>query len=211
MDFAEDRKMSVNRMIGIGIVILLHVLLIYALVSGLGSSMIDVIKKPLQIEIIAAPPAPPPPPTITPPPPPQLVTPPAPYIPPPLIQVQQAAPPPPVFAITTSVKPAAPTKMAPPAAPSTNVSAVCPNVGSVAGNLQDSFDQIAEDDGLSTAHVVVTFTISPTGVVGGARILSSDASQVNALALQGVQSLRCAGQGQTVQVQVPFKFTSNGD
>lgn len=215
VEFAEDRKMSANQMIGIGIVILLHVLLIYALVSGLATSAIDVIKKPLEIQIISAPPAPPPPATVTPPPPPQLTTPPPPYIPPPIIQVQQT-PPPPVFAVTTSVKPAAPVKMAPAAtapaaasAPSTSVSVVCPNVGSIAGQLQDSFQQIADSDGLNSANVVVGFTISPRGDVTGAHIVSSNAADVDALALQGVQGLKCSGQGQAVQVLAPFSFTTN--
>jgi outer membrane biosynthesis protein TonB len=129
VDFAADRKISVNKMIGIGAVILLHILLIYALVTGLATSVVDIIKKPLQVVIIAPAPPPPPPP-VTPPPPPKLVTPPVPYIPPPLIQVQQP-PPPPVFAVTTTVKPPpAPVRAAPPqpAAPSTNVNVVCPNV-----------------------------------------------------------------------------------
>ncbi len=212
MDFAEDRKMSMNRMIGIGLVVLLHVFLVYALVSGLASSAIDVIKKPLEIKIIQAPPPPPPPPpTIQPPPPPTLTTPPPPYIPPPLIQLQ-TPPPPPVFAVTTTVKPVAPTKMvapAPPAPPSTNVGVVCPNIGSIAGQLEDSFGQIADNDGLSEAHVTVAFSISPSGVISGAHVVSSDSAAVNALALQGVQSLRCNGQGQTVTVLAPFEFTAN--
>jgi protein TonB len=183
------------------------VFLIYALVSGLATSAIDVIKKPLEIKIISAPPAPPPPPTVTPPPPPRLTTPPPPYIPPPLIQVQQT-PPPPVFAVTTSVKPAAPSKMAP-AAPNTSVSAVCPNVGSIAGELQDSFQQIADSDGLTSANVVVGFTISASGAVSGAHIVSSNAADVDGLALQGVRGLRCNGQGQAVEVLAPFRFTTN--
>jgi protein TonB len=209
VDFAEDRKMSLNRVIGIGIVLLLHVLLIYALVSGLATSAIDIIKKPLEIKIISAPPAPPPPPTVTPPPPPQLTTPPPPYIPPPLIQVQQA-PPPPVFAVTTTVKPTVTSKAPPPpAAPNTNVSAVCPNVGSIAGRLQDGFQQIADNDGLSSASVVVGFTISPSGAVSGVHIVSSNAADVDQLAMEGVRGLRCNGQGQDVQVLAPFKFTTN--
>jgi protein TonB len=200
--------MSANRMIGIGIVLLLHVLLIYALVTGLATSAIDIIKKPLEIKIISAPPAPPPPPTVTPPPPPKLTTPPPPYIPPPLIQVQQT-PPPPVFAVTTSVKPAAPSQMAPAAAPSTSVGVVCPNVGSIAGQLEDSFQQIADNDGLTSARVVVQFTLSATGQVSNAHIISSNAADVDALALQGVQSLRCNGQGQPVELTAPFSFKTN--
>ncbi len=216
MDFAEDRKMSLNRMIGIGLVILLHVLLVYALVSGLATSAIDVIKKPLEIKIIQAAPTPPPPAQVTPPPPPQLTTPPPPYIPPPIIQIQQPTPPPPVFAVTTSVKPApAPARVAAPVAaptapaPSTAVTVVCPNVGAVAGDLSGSFQDIANSDGIDSATVVVQFSIGPGGQVSGARIVSSTSADVDALALQGIGELKCIGQGQTVEVRAPFSFSTN--
>jgi protein TonB len=214
VDFAEDRKMSLNRMIGIGLVILLHIMLVYALVSGLATSAIDVIKKPLEIKIIQAAATPPPPPQVTPPPPPQLTTPPPPYIPPPIIQVQQPTPPPPVFAVTTTVRPPpAPTAPAPAPvaapAPSTSVSVVCPNVGTIAGDLSNSFQDIANSDGIDSASVVVEFTISPSGQISDARIVSSNAADVDSLALQGVQQLKCIGQGQTVEVRAPFSFSTN--
>jgi protein TonB len=212
MDFTEDSKMSVNRMIGIGLVILLHVLLVYVLVSGLATSAIDVIKKPLEIKIIQAAAPPPPPPVMTPPPP-KLTIPPPPYIPPPLIQVQQPTPPPPVFAVTTTAKPpppapmhAAPAPAAP--APSSSVTAVCPNVGSIAGQLQDGFQDIANNDGIDSATVVVGFTVSADGVISGAHIVSSSAADVDGLALQGVQGLRCEGQGQAIEILAPFKFST---
>ncbi len=213
MDFADDRKMSLNTMIGIAIVILLHVILVYALVSGLATSAIDVIKKPLEIKIIqAAAPPPPPPPAMTPPPP-KLTIPPPPYIPPPIIQVQQPTPPPPVFAVTTSVKPPPPAQMAPappaPAAPSTDVGVVCPNIGSIAGRLADSFQDIADNDSIDSASVVVEFSIGPGGQVSGAHVVSSTFPGVNELALEGVAQLRCNGQGQTVEVRAPFSFRTN--
>jgi protein TonB len=213
VDFAEDRKMSTNTMVGIAIVILLHVFLVYALVTGLATSVVDVIKKPLEIKIIQAPLVPPPPPPVNTPPPPKLTTPPPPYIPPPVIQIQQPTPPPPVIAVTTSVKPPAPVQMAAPpapaAAPSTNVGVVCPNVGAVAGQLSDSFQDIATADGIDSASVVVQFTISPGGDISGARIVSSTVPDVDSLALQGVRALHCEGQGQTVVVSAPFHFSTN--
>jgi len=215
VDFAEDRKMSLNTMVGIGLVILLHVVLVYALVSGLATSVVDVIKKPLEIKIIQAPPAPPPPPpAMTPPPPPPLTTPPPPYIPPPLIQVAQP-PPPPVFAVTTAVKPPpAPARPAPatPAAArpaSTDVGVVCPNVGSIAGQLADSFQDIADSDGIDSATVVVQFTIGPGGEISGAHIVASTFPGVNELALQGIAQLHCNSQGETVTVRAPFSFRTN--
>jgi len=209
VDFADDRKMSINKMIGIGLVILLHILLVYALVSGLATSAIDVIKKPLEIKIIQAAAPPPPPPQVTPPPPPRLTTPPPPYIPPPLIQVQQPTPPPPVFAVTTTVKPPpAFVKAAPAPAPSTSVTAVCPNIGSIAGQLQDSFQQIADTDGIDSATVVVEFSVSADGVISHPHIVSSSAPDVDEIALQGVLGLRCNGQGQAMELSAPFKFST---
>ena len=119
------------------------------------------------------------------------------------------------FAVVTTVKPVAPTKMTPPAPPgpappSTAVGEVCPNIGSVGGQLEDSFQQIADNEGLSESHVTVEFTVSPAGVISGARIVSSDAPSLNALALQGVMNdLRCNGQSQTVNVLAPFDFVPN--
>lgn len=200
-------------MVGIAIVILLHVFLVYALVTGLATSVVDVINKPLEIKIIQAPLVPPPPPPVNTPPPPKLTTPPPPYIPPPIIQIQQPTPPPPVIAVTASVKPPAPVQMAAPparpAAPSTNVGVVCPNVGAVAGQLSDSFQDIATADGIDSASVVVQFTVSPGGDISGARIVSSTVPDVDSLALQGVRALHCEGQGQTVVVSAPFHFSTN--
>ncbi len=212
MDFADDRKMSMNKMIGIGLVILLHILLVYALVSGLATSAIDVIKKPLEIKIIQAAAPPPPPPQMTPPPPPQLTTPPPPYIPPPLIQVQQPTPPPPVFAVTTTVKPppafakAAPPAPAPTAAPSTDVAVVCPAFASLKADLANTFSDDSATDGITSAKVVVGFVISPTGGISGVHILSSNDPDLNEAVMQGVQGLRCGGQGQDVAVSQPFAF-----
>jgi protein TonB len=210
MDFGVERRTSPNTIIGIGIVILLHVLLVYALVTGLATSVVDVIKKPLEIKIIQASAPPPPPPAMTPPPPP-MITPPPPYIPPPLIQITPPVAPPPVFAVTTTVKPPAPVQTAPRAAPtvapvSTDVGVICSNLGGVAAKLSDQFQDIADQDNIDSARVVVQIMIAPDGSVSSAKILSSDAPDLNGLALQGVRGLSCRGQGQTVQATQPFEF-----
>ncbi len=210
MNFADDRKMNMGTMIGIGIVILLHFFLVYALVSGLATSVVDVIKKPLEIKIIEASPPPPAPPPMTPPPPPRLVTPVLPYVPPPVIQVQQANPPP-AIAVTTTVKPPPPAQAppAPAAPPAVDVAVVCPNIGTIAGQLSDSFQDIADTDDLTSAFVVVAFSIGPHGEISGAHIVSSTSPDVNQLALRGIATLHCTGQGQTVQVRAPFRFSTN--
>ena len=65
MDFARQQRSPTRHVVGITVVILLHVLVIYALISGLARKAVEVIKKPLTatiIEEVKLPPPPPPPP-----------------------------------------------------------------------------------------------------------------------------------------------------
>jgi len=65
MDFARQQRDPTRHLVGITFVILIHLLVIWALLSGLGQRVIEVVKKPLTatiIEEIKAPPPPPPPP-----------------------------------------------------------------------------------------------------------------------------------------------------
>ena len=52
MDYARQQRDPTRHMLGIGFVILVHVLVIWALVSGLGQNVIQIIKKPLNATII---------------------------------------------------------------------------------------------------------------------------------------------------------------
>ena len=64
MDFARQQRDPTRHIIGITFVVLMHALLIWALLTGLGRKVVEVIKKPLTatiIEEIKAPPPPPPP------------------------------------------------------------------------------------------------------------------------------------------------------
>jgi len=104
MDYAQQQRDPTKHMVGITIVALLHVLIIYALVTGLARKVVDVIKKPIETKILEEQ-KPPPPPETPPPPPPKLATPPPPFIPPPEVQI--AAPPPPtaITQVTTKEPP----------------------------------------------------------------------------------------------------------
>jgi protein TonB len=117
MDFARQQRDPTRHLIGITFVILLHVIVIYALVTGLARKAIEVIKKPLTatiVEEIKAPPPPPPPPKKIEipktPPPPQV------YVPPPDVPVP-TTPSEPVIAAVTPTPPPAPPVIAPPAPP----------------------------------------------------------------------------------------------
>jgi len=95
----------------------LHVLLGWALVSGLARKVVEVIKAPIETKIIEEV-KPPPPPETPPPPPPKMALPPPSFVPPPEVQI--ANPPPPQAAITvqtTTPPPAAPVTIAPPPGP----------------------------------------------------------------------------------------------
>lgn len=121
MNLTQGPAAARPNLTGIGIVALLHVLLGYALLSGLARQVVDVIKAPLEThlleEVIPPPPPPPqvaPPPKLAPPPafvpPPEVTPPPQPQ---PTITTTHSEPPPVPVAIT----PAAPAVEAPAAPP----------------------------------------------------------------------------------------------
>lgn len=85
MSYAQPKD-SGSRLTGFVLVMLLHVLLVYALINGLARKIVEVVKAPLETKIIEE--IKPPPDKPPPPPPPRLKTPPPPYIPPPEVQVQ---------------------------------------------------------------------------------------------------------------------------
>jgi len=122
---------SSSRVKGIVIVVVLHVLIGYALASGMARKGLDLIKKPLEAVVIQEVIIPPPPP---PPPPPKKVeqpkelpkvqAPPPPFVPPPDVPppVTSAAP---VMA-ATPIPPTAPTVIAPPPPPAPAAPAAAP-------------------------------------------------------------------------------------
>ena len=119
MDFAQQQRNPTRHLIGITFVVLLHVLVIYALVTGFARKAVEVIKKPLTATIIEEVKLPPPPP---PPPPKRVIEPPKaqpvvqPYVPPPDIPPPQA-PSEPVISAPTITPPTEPHVIAPPAPP----------------------------------------------------------------------------------------------
>lgn len=87
MDFSEQGQ-SPKKFTGLAIVVFLHVVIVYALVTGLARKVVEVIAKPVETKIIEEVKPPPPPDLPPPPPPPKMVAPPPPFIPPPEVQVQ---------------------------------------------------------------------------------------------------------------------------
>src|SRR3982751_2391369 len=82
VNFAESQRNPGKHPTGLIIVIIMHVLLAYALVSGLAKKVVDKVLVTETKLVEAPPPPPPPPPQNLPPPPPNLPPPPV-YVPPP--------------------------------------------------------------------------------------------------------------------------------
>lgn len=95
------------RLVSVVIVGLLHVGVLYALITGLHTRSVEIVPVPVQANIIEEI-KPPPPDLPSPPPPPRLAAPPPPYIPPPEIQIREPPPPQTAIAVVTTVRPPAP-------------------------------------------------------------------------------------------------------
>jgi protein TonB len=117
VDFAQQQRNPGRHVVGIGIVLGLHVLLGWALVSGLAQRMVEVIKSPLETKIIEETKPPPPPPPENLPPPPKFAPPPPSFVPPPEVNVNPPPTPAPTITTTQVVPPPAPVTVAPPPSP----------------------------------------------------------------------------------------------
>jgi protein TonB len=167
VDYAEPR-FSTRQLAGIGFVVLLHIAIIYALVSGLGEQAVQVLRQPLEAKIITQ--AKLPPPEAPPPPPPQMLAPPPPFIPPPLVQIAQP-PPVPVIASVTHVQPATPRPPVP--RPQPAPVAVRSGASMVSGSCAAPEYPEAAEDMEQTGTSVLQFLISASGAVIQSRVASS--------------------------------------
>jgi len=113
MNFAQE-KQGASRFTGFGIVVLIHVVAIWALASGLARDLVKKVTGPIDVKVIEEKVKPPPPPEKVVPPPPDLKAPPPPFVPPPEFQVTAPAPPAPAIVSTQVQPPAQEFKPAPP-------------------------------------------------------------------------------------------------
>jgi protein TonB len=113
-NYVQHQRAAKNHLPGISFVIVLHIIIVYALVSGLARKAVELVQKPLETKLIAEQAKPPE--DVKPPPPPKMAPPPPPFIPPPEINIQVALAPSPsaITAVTTTAPKDAPP---PPAAP----------------------------------------------------------------------------------------------
>jgi protein TonB len=182
MDFARQQRDPTRHVIGIVIVILVHVLVIYGLMTGLARKAVEIVKKPLTatiIEEIKAPPPPPPP-----PPPKKIIEPPKaqapvqPYIPPPDIPVPTQQAEPVISSVTTTPPPepvqitAPPVVEAPPAPPAPPKPAV--RRGIVPIEREDPvYPREAIKAGVEKGRVLARLQIDEKGNVTDVQIVSA--------------------------------------
>ncbi|MDQ1814125.1 energy transducer TonB [Massilia sp. CCM 9210] len=121
MNFSHDKNPGKN-FTGIAVVIAIHALVAWGIVSGLGTRMVTKMAEAVETKIVEEVKPPPPPDVPPPPPPPEMKAPPPPFIPPVEVNVQQPPPVQNTIATATNVKPTTtelprPTPPAPPAPP----------------------------------------------------------------------------------------------
>ena len=222
MDFSKRQSDPRRHVVGLTVVILFHVAVVYALVTGLAKKVVEVIRAPIETKVIEEVRKPPPPPEVVVPPPPRLEAPPPPYIPPPEVQI--AAPPPPqptITAVTPTPPPApvaivpappppapappAPPPAAPPAPPPTVTAGVaCSNYTTVMGDA--GFPRDAIRQGLEKGEALIQFTLTASGEIKDIKALQSTLSIFARNSIRIVGEYKCQGQGRDVTVTVPFRY-----
>lgn len=201
LDYAESQRSPGKHITGISVVLVVHALVAYALVTGLARQAIDVIKGPLETKIIKEEKKPPP--ENLPPPPPKLAMPPPTFIPPPEVQITQAAPAPVIQRSTVVAPPVYAAPKAAPAPPSNAVGTACPNSQKIRAEIQ--YPMQARREGLS-GEVTVKFIVTSRGEIKDPQVISSSNRIFNNVSLSAVRQFNCVGQGVDVAVEVPFSF-----
>ena len=210
MNLARQRSDPGRNVTAIGLVILVHIALVYGMVSGLAGKVMDAFKAPLEVSIVEeihkTDPPPPKPAEIKPAPPPPT------YVPPPEVSVAPPPTPAPVIAATTAAPPPATAVQAPAPTPApaeppkpavVNVAVACPNHIEV--RSRTPYPPQAARMGLS-GDVLIEFTVKPNGTVTDITVVRSSQAIFNTVAANAVAQLVCVGQSEPVRVRVPFVF-----
>jgi protein TonB len=215
MQFGQQQSDYRRRVVGFGAVLLFHLLVVYALVTGLAKKVVDVVRAPIETKVIEEVKKPPPPPEVVVPPPPKLEAPPPPFIPPPEIQI--ATPPPaPTITATTPTPPPAPVTItpapppvaaappAPPAPTTAAASVVCSNYATVMGDV--AYPREAQRQGIEKGEATIQFTLTPNGEVKDIKAIRSTHQIFARNSIRIVSEYKCQGQGREVTVTVPFAY-----
>ena len=200
MDYAQNSSMG-RRTPGILVVVALHVVVGYALVTGLARKVVDVIKQPLETKIIeevkkVVPDTPPPPP-------PKLAAPPPPFVPPPEIEVQvpvqiQQAP-----AISTTTAPPHP---APSPRPVSEAPAVRNNF-TIVSRVVPVFPRDAIKKGIERGEIVAHVYVARDGSVRDVKIIRAKPERIfDREVIRALSQWRFAPDASEFIAEVPLEF-----
>lgn len=210
MDYAQQQRNPGRHLTGITIVLLLHVLIVWALVSGLARTVVEVVKGPIDVKVIEEIIKKPPPPPEVVPPPPKMAAPPPPFIPPPEINIAPPPTPAPAISAVTQEAPPAPQAPviqkpveAPPVPAVRSARAVCTNYVEVVQSVVYPREAIREN---LEGEVVIEFTITAAGKVTDITIKSSTNRVFNRSAMNMAAQLNCPGVGQDIRAVLPVGF-----
>lgn len=177
MDYADQQRNAGKHVVGIGAVIAMHLLVAWALVSGLARTVIDVIKAPIETKLIEEVKPPPPPPPENLPPPPKFAPPPPSFVPPPEIQINNPSPAP-TITVVREAPPPVPVRVAPP--PVVVEAPPAPPAPPVRVAPSLNFNVCAKPEYPSAARraqtegsVVVDFTMDVNGKISNAKIVKT--------------------------------------
>ena len=175
MNFSHEKEPGKN-FTGITVVVILHAIVAYGIVSGLGTRMVTKMAEAVETKIIEEVKPPPPPDLPPPPPPPEMKAPPPPFIPPVEVNVQQSPPVQNTISVATNTppptnelsRPAPPAPPAPPARGPVNSPAVV-DFNTCAKPEYPKASQRNEE----TGTVVLQFLIGVDGSVKDSKIQKS--------------------------------------
>jgi len=214
MDFARQQRDPTRHLIGIGFVILIHLLVVYALVTGLARRAVEVIKKPLTatiVEEIKAPPPPPPPPKKieVPKVPPPLQQP---YVPPPDVPVPTITQEPVIAAVTPTPPPEppviAPPVVAPPP-PAPPKPAVRRGIVPIS-RVSPEYPRDARRRNIDNGRVIARLNIDEKGNVTDVKIVEANPPQVfNRSVIEALSQWKFQADGEKYvgEIEVEFKLT----
>lgn len=222
MSYAQSQRNPTRHLVGIVLVLLLHILLVWALMNGLAREVVRFVRAPVETKIIEeVKPPPPEPPKIELPPPPKFVPPPPAYVPPPEVVVN--VPPPPQTTITPSTiepPPAPPPVVAPrveapppvaapappaPAPAPRSASILCPGYKEV---IQDAgIPREAARAGIDKGEVELMLTIGTDGTVKKVEVTRSSNRLFNRGAVEAAKRITCNPQPAEVDAPLTLGYT----
>ncbi len=208
MDYARQQRDPTRHAIGITFVVLLHLFVIYALVTGLARKAVEVIKKPLTATIIEELKAPPPPP----PPPKKIVEAPKQkpvetYVPPPDVPVVSTDTAP-VISAVTATPPTEPHIIAPPPPPPPPPKpAIRRGVTRIAGESPE-YPTAAIKDNITKGKVVARLQIDEQGNVTDVTIVSAQpARYFDRAVIMALKTWKFRAEGEKYVGEVDVNFT----